>query len=483
MSTKKKQRKLEKEQRELTRKEVRARAKDRARNRKIYTWIGAAIGVALIAILVGVVVEFLITPNSVVAKVGDETIITKDFRRRTLLQQGQLVSQLSRYLQLEQQFGGQGFFQNQISQIQSTLGSPFTLGISVLDQMINEKVILREAEKRSIVISDEEINEALREEVAANQGFITVPQATETAAAAVEQTATAESYTPTPSPTVDISSTVGISATATLTPTLTPTPVTIMDEDGYQTGVATLEARIDEISGMSISQYREVIHARLADEKLREAIGEELVEETEKQVNARHILMRPREPTPTPTPVPEGEDTPVPTPEPTALSEGDPTPTPTLAPRTREETLAAIEDVRRQITDDGADFAELAAEYSEDQSNASDGGDLGWFGPGRMVPEFEEVAFSLEIGQVSEPVSTTFGYHLIEVLEIDETRPKDEAQLEQERAQAYQEWLQEQVQLTEIDRPEDLESKLPARLRRDLEPIQPLPQQPVHSGM
>ncbi len=62
----------------------------------------------------------------------------------------------------------------------------------------------------------------------------------------------------------------------------------------------------------------------------------------------------------------------------------------------------------------GADFAALAREHSSCPSGRN-GGDLGEFGPGMMVPEFDEVVFSAEIGQVQGPVKTQFGYHLLEV--------------------------------------------------------------------
>ena len=65
----------------------------------------------------------------------------------------------------------------------------------------------------------------------------------------------------------------------------------------------------------------------------------------------------------------------------------------------------------------GADFAELAREHSEDDTNAENGGDLGLFGRGRMVPEFENAAFALAAGEVSDPVRSPFGYHVIKVTE------------------------------------------------------------------
>ncbi|GGJ80665.1 foldase protein PrsA [Anoxybacillus voinovskiensis] len=65
--------------------------------------------------------------------------------------------------------------------------------------------------------------------------------------------------------------------------------------------------------------------------------------------------------------------------------------------------------------DKGEDFAKLAKEYSQDAGSAQNGGDLGWFGPGKMVKEFEDAAYALNVGQVSQPVKTEYGYHIIKV--------------------------------------------------------------------
>ena len=68
----------------------------------------------------------------------------------------------------------------------------------------------------------------------------------------------------------------------------------------------------------------------------------------------------------------------------------------------------------------GADFAELAREHSQDEANAENGGDLGLFGRGRMVPEFENAAFALAAGEISDPVRSPFGFHVIQVTEKQE---------------------------------------------------------------
>ena len=98
---------------------------------------------------------------------------------------------------------------------------------------------------------------------------------------------------------------------------------------------------------------------------------------------------------------------------------------------TDEQKQAArekIEGIRQQI-DQGADFGELAKEYSEGPSGAQ-GGDLGYFGRGQMVEPFETAAFSLPIGQVSDIVITQYGYHLIQVIDktTSEIIPFDEIQ-------------------------------------------------------
>ena len=76
-------------------------------------------------------------------------------------------------------------------------------------------------------------------------------------------------------------------------------------------------------------------------------------------------------------------------------------------------TEAQCNELKQQITE-GADFAELAKSHSQCPSGRQ-GGDLGRFGPGQMVPEFDKVVFSAPVNQVQGPVKTQFGFHLLEV--------------------------------------------------------------------
>ncbi|QWE04308.1 peptidylprolyl isomerase [Polynucleobacter sp. JS-JIR-II-50] len=109
-----------------------------------------------------------------------------------------------------------------------------------------------------------------------------------------------------------------------------------------------------------------------------------------------------------------------------------------------------LQGYRDQVRAKTADFAELAKKYSEDGS-APNGGDLGWMSPGDLVPEFEQAMNRLQIGEVSNPVKTEFGWHLIQVIERREGQLTVEKQRQFAKAairerkfeQAYQEWMRE----------------------------------------
>jgi len=82
----------------------------------------------------------------------------------------------------------------------------------------------------------------------------------------------------------------------------------------------------------------------------------------------------------------------------------------------KAEARKKIDDVASQLKN-GADFAEMAKKYSEDTASAPNGGDIGLISKGSTVPEFENVAFALEIGKVSDVIETTYGYHILKVTE------------------------------------------------------------------
>jgi peptidyl-prolyl cis-trans isomerase SurA len=105
----------------------------------------------------------------------------------------------------------------------------------------------------------------------------------------------------------------------------------------------------------------------------------------------------------------------------------------------------------RQRIVDGANFAEIARLNSDDTASASRGGDLGWVVPGDLVPQFESAMRELKLNEVSQPVRTPFGLHLIQVLErrtadVSADRKRLEARkvLRERRSdEAYQEWVRQ----------------------------------------
>lgn len=173
--------------------------------------------------------------------------------------------------------------------------------------------------------------------------------------------------------------------------------------DPSQRALEEAQTMLSEIVGESAfltpTEFRTLVHEPTALRELLRQIFELEAPTSSEQVRARHILVD-----------------------------------------TQEEANSVIERLAA-----GEDFGDLATELSKDTSNRDTGGDLGWFPRGIMVKEFEDVAFSLPAGQTSEPVSTPFGFHVIEVEEGPITRELDPALLAQTRARHFDQWLNSQT--------------------------------------
>lgn len=126
---------------------------------------------------------------------------------------------------------------------------------------------------------------------------------------------------------------------------------------------------------------------------------------------------------------------------------------------------AKAEEVLKMAKAPGADFAALARKYSEDESNSQNGGDLDYFGRGRMVAEFEQAAFAMKAGEISNaPVKTAFGYHIIKMVDnkpestrpLADVRAEIEDQLKWQKAQAEAEKQAKALEAT-LKTPADLD--------------------------
>jgi parvulin-like peptidyl-prolyl isomerase len=377
-----------------------------------------------------------------VAKVGNVNIRVSEWQTRVLLQTQNLQSQYNMYQQYSQMLGMD--FSQQLQQIQTQLSDPTSLGQTVLDQMIDEELIRQEAAKRGITVSQADVDQAIQSAYSYfpngsptptitptgvtfptlspdTLAFVTItptptqvltptdtPKVTNTPASA---TASANTPTPlallpgtlaatgTPAATATATMTVAPSPTATLTatatagPTDTPQPTaTPYTLQGFQQTYQTSVANYGKV-GLTENQLRTLYEVNILRQKLMDAITAN-VPHSQDEVWARHILVA------------------------------------------DEATATAV---RTRLLN-GEDFAKVAAEVSTDTGSKDNGGDLGWFGKGQMVAEFETAAFSLKIGEISQPVKSQYGYHIIQVLAHNMV-PLDASAYDQARQKVFNDWL------------------------------------------
>lgn len=382
-----------------------------------YLIIGTIVVIILVIgfILYGVLDQTVFTRLRPVARVGNETITSGEFSDEVRFDRLRSIQQLESLTSDEIMVQ---YFSSYIQEIGSRLISPTTLGQNILDSMIEDILVAQEAKKRQITLTDKEIDE----EMASQFGYFEngTPTPTITATPYVYSTATlsptqlalmppaptaapteavteavTETTTPEPSETPEASLTPTPEASPTITPTatITPTP-TPYTKELYEQNVDDYIKNAAEIN-LSQNQLREFIRKQLLKRKVQEAITAD-VKAVDEQVWARHILVA-----------------------------------------TEDEAKAVLSRLQA-----GETFAALAAELSLDESSKVLGGDLSWFTRSQMVKPFADAAFALGIGEISQPVQSEFGYHIIQVLG-KEIRPLSDQQLENAKQAAYQTWLEE----------------------------------------
>jgi parvulin-like peptidyl-prolyl isomerase len=258
---------------------------------------------------------------------------------------------------------------------------------SVLNGMVDVQLTQQEADRRGISVSAAEIDDKQRATVADFQS----------------------SQNPTPAPTPDTGAASAPDASATpdtggsaaqttpaATPSVatTPTAVPTLTEADYGPALQQLLAQ----NGMNEQQLRQRLEESLLRDKVSTAVGQEQVAMTQQQIHARQIVV--------------------------------------ASPDLANDLLTQVQN--------GADFGQLAQQYSTDAATKNNGGDMGWFGKGVQSKTLEDAAFALQPGQTSDVIQDTTGFHIIQVLETDPNRPVPPDQLATQRQNAFNTWLTNQ---------------------------------------
>lgn len=356
----------------------------------------AVIAIAVVVVIaIGIIREAVIFPQTSVFTVNGQEVTAREFQDTVQ------VIYVSTY-------GAQP--PSQVAALDPNFQNELTFARTVMDGMIENVIIEQKAAEMGIEVSDTEVEEELQLNIGYDAGEAE-PTATQfpTLEPTEEVTPTATAtfvftLTPSPSPTLE----PGVTPTATprgptptptvtLTPTITPTllPTSTSEALTEEDYTEALDERItfySEGTGIPARRVRDVIFNSIRQNLLRHRLEEALaseVDDTKQNIHAAHILI---------------EFGPVGIDGPTEAQ--------------IQEAYNTIVEIRERIVDDGEPFEEVAAELSDD-TNSYRGGDLGWFTNinNRDVTEFDNVAFSTPVGEVSEPVQTDFGWHIIKVYE------------------------------------------------------------------
>jgi parvulin-like peptidyl-prolyl isomerase len=358
--------------------------------RYIILGTAAALIVGLIILGVAFLIDGIIVPSQAVAVVNGQTITVSDFETRVRLERALINEQLNQGIALFSSFGlsrDQIIQQLQSSPPYSTYLSEIqvadTLGNRVLNEMVDDLLIRQQAEQMGITVTAEDVQNAI------NTYFGFDPQA-----GLIDPTATPE---PTASPTPFVSPTPSPVPTSTPTPEFTPTPSvtplptsTPVPTPGPTQRYETFVTNRDSFFAALRSQARisdADINAYFAARALRTKLRDTLFAETPRTapyVNARHILVDSQE--------------------------------------VAQDLLASLNA--------GESFAQLAQLVSTDTGSGSRGGELGWNAPDTYVQPFADAVRDAEIGALIGPISTQFGWHIIQVRAREE-REQSQAEYEQ----------------------------------------------------
>jgi parvulin-like peptidyl-prolyl isomerase len=379
---------------------------------------GVAIGIIAIVVLgiaYGLLNDTLFLNWRPAVAVNGETRSLHVFQAQVRVSRQQLINQYMQYTQLAAMFGLDPTTDPQLSQtltqIKNELDTPSVIGQQVLDQMVHDLLIRQYAKANGITVSAADVETAAQEALQYYQNGTPTPTLTPKALvfSTLDATqyalmtptltpTTAPSVTPAPTNTSAPTSTPNLASTATLIPSFTPTttPYTLKGYQGqYQTTFKTYAAM-----GLSDADFRYIFFESSLYLKRVEAKVTANVTHSQEQVWVRIIEVA---------------------------------------------DAATAKTVDAQAATPGTDFATLAAKDSIDTGSKATGGDLGWFGrDSSTIPsEVISAAFSLKIGDLSQPIKSTSGYYILQVLG-HEVRPLTDSQYQNAINTAFTAWLTEQ---------------------------------------
>jgi len=401
-----------------------ARLERERRQTRLITFIAIGIIVIIVgAIGYGILNETVLKLHQPVVTVNGESVTMREFEIRVRAARQQEVDQYMQYYQIAQMFGidttsSTSTIATTLNQLQTDLGTPATIGAQVLDNITNDLIIRQYAKANGIVVSAAEVDKAVSDAFGYYPDGTPTPSLTPTSfsystLSAIQNALVTPTIPPTtiPSATLDLTATLipsltptltpQFTATATTIPSLTPTatPYTLAGYQGKYKDALAYYAKL----GMTEKDFRKIFfEGNLYRTKVSNTITSDITHSQE-QVWARHILVADQ---------------------------------------------ATAQTIYSQLVS-GADFGSMAAKNSLDSGTKAKGGDLGWFGKGAMLAPFETAAFGLKIGEISQPVQTTAGWHIIQVLG-HEVRPLSDTEYQTAVTNAMNNWLQAQHKTSKI---------------------------------
>jgi len=396
-----------------TRKQHARRTREERQERVLYYSMGGILAVIVLILGVWYYQEAIGKFNTNIAVVNGKGITVREFQQNVRLSSNSLLSSLSQITANMQQAASDptlSFFAQYLEQQYSEIATQLvSIGPNQLNQMIDDELIRQEAAKRGITVSADEIEEETERQFGYQRATRTPtagpsPTATRTSTPTRTPTIT-PTFTPSPVPTMTVAP-VTPTAVPTLGPTSTPAPtVTPLSYQAYQDQKKKYLDAVAKSAQLSDQDLKRMIETYLLRQRLQEAIGKTAAT-SEEQVQAQHILLK-----------------------------------------TYADALQVQERLKK-----GEDFAKLAEELSEDTGSKGEGGDLGWFPRGQMIKEFEDAAFALSPNQVSQPITSTYGVHIIKVIAKDANRPLEEAVLQAKQQTAFTDWLRDTKLIAKIER-------------------------------